>query len=119
MKNDNIQFPEDENFFDAEEKKQSAQEKKDRLIARLKLLDDIRWVLSNRKGRRLIWWILSLCGVFRASFVVKDTNQTAFNEGRRDVGLRLLLELQTANPKAYSQMEDEVLAENGKKEKES
>lgn len=108
----------DPNFFDTDDNKLSEQQKKERLIARMKLLDDIRWVLSNPKGRRLVWWVLSLCGVFRASFVPKDSNQTAFNEGRRDVGLRLLLEIGSANPKAYSQMEDEVLADQGKRKKE-
>lgn len=110
--------PFDENFIDSDERKLTEQQKKQQLIDRMTMLDDIRWVLSNRKGRRLLWFVLSLCGVFRASFVAKDSNQTAFNEGRRDVGLRLLRDIASANPKAYSQMEDEVLADQGKKKKE-
>jgi hypothetical protein len=113
----NAEFIDDQNFFGAEDERLNEQQKKERLSQKMRMLDDIRWVLSNTKGRRVLWFILSLCGVFRASYVPKDSTQTAFNEGRRDVGLRLLLEIQTANPKAYSQMEDEVLADQGKRKK--
>lgn len=105
----------DDNFFDAHEEDEKALNEKDKLIAWMKLLDDMRWVLSTPKGRRVVWWILSLCGIFRISFVSKDANQTSFNEGCRDIGLRFLRVIQSANPKAYSQMQDEVLAEQGKK----
>jgi hypothetical protein len=108
---------EDTNFFDAEDKVITAEQEKAANIKRMKELDDLRWVLSNIKGRRFIWKVLSSCGAFHASYVPKDANQTAFNEGRRDIGLRLLRDLGHANPKAYSQMEDEILAENGKKRK--
>lgn len=107
----------DPNFFDPDETKLTVEQEKEAKIQRINELDDIRWVLSNVKGRRVIWSILSMCRIFRESYVVKDANHTAFNEGRRDVGLRLLADIQTANPKAYSQMEDEKLAERGKKKK--
>ena len=107
----------DENFFDSNGDKLNEEQSKAARTARLKELDDLRWVLSNVKGRRLVWKILSNCGAFKASYVPKDSTQTAFNEGRRDIGLRLLLDVGQADPKAYSTMENEVLAENGKRKK--
>lgn len=105
----------DENFFDPEETKLTQEQEKEFKIQRMTQLDDMRWVLSNIKGRRVIWRFLALCRVFRESYVPKDANHTAFQEGKRDIGLRLLHEIQSANPKAYSQMEDEKLSEYGKK----
>lgn len=108
----------DKNFYDAEEHEAEEKAKKEEMIARIKRLDDIRWILSNAKGRRFLWWVLELCGVFRASYVSRDSNQTAFNEGNRDIGIRVLATVQAADSKAYSQMQDEHLAEQGKKKKE-
>lgn len=109
----------DENFFDSADQNLTKDQLKEAKLCRLNELDDIRWVLSHVKGRRFIWRLLSWCGAFRASYVPKDSTQTAFNEGKRDVGLRLLLDVSHANPKAYSQMEDEVLAREGKKKERS
>lgn len=107
----------DKNFFDSEYEQKKVNDEKEIRQEWLKLLDDMRWILSTPKGRRVIWWLLGIAGVFRISFAPKDSNQTSFNEGSRDIGLRLLRVVQSANPKAYSQMEDEVIAKNGKKEK--
>ena len=50
---------------------------------------DIKWLMSSRRGRRILWRVLDRAGVFRLSF---NTNamQMAFNEGVRNEGLRLL-----------------------------
>jgi hypothetical protein len=64
--------------------------------------DDMIAVTSIPQGRRLLWRLLSECGVFRSSMT--GDNYTYFNEGRRDVGVRLLSEITQANPEAYLQM---------------
>lgn len=108
----------DDNFFDTDDVKGTEKQEKEKLAERMKHLDDIRWVLSNAKGRRFIWWLICLCGSFRIDlFVAKDSSQTAFNLGRRDIGLRILEDVQSSNPKSYSQMEDEFRAERIKNKK--
>lgn len=54
-------------------------------------------------GRRIIWRLLDRAGVFRLSFTDNPLT-TAFNEGRRNEGLRLLMQMQTSCPENYSLM---------------
>jgi hypothetical protein len=73
-------------------------------------LDDLKTVLKKPEGRRVIYKILCECGVFKASFSMNSMT-TSFNEGRRDIGLALLKDLDEAEPNAYSQMLTEHFSE--------
>lgn len=70
--------------------------------------DDFKWVVSTEQGRRFLWDLLAFTGVYRSSFT--GNSQTFFNEGRRDVGLRLLGQINEHEPEAYVTM----LKENAK-----
>jgi hypothetical protein len=50
---------------------------------------DVKWLMSSKRGRRIVWRLLEQAGVFRLSF---DPNalQMAFNEGNRNFGNRTL-----------------------------
>lgn len=65
--------------------------------------DDMRKVLETVEGRRVLWKILSQCGVFRSS-VEHSGSMTYFNEGRRDIGLFLINEINNANSVSFSNM---------------
>jgi len=69
-------------------------------------LSDIRFILETEMGRRFVWRYLSLAGVFQTSFTGNST--TFFNEGRRDIGLKLLADVSEAKPEAYLQMAHEA-----------
>lgn len=77
---------------------------------------DVRRVLSLPEGRRFIWKQLAEAGIFHASFTA-NSNQTAFQEGRRDRGLALLQLVNAADPDAFAQMQREYLSEAKSKEK--
>ncbi len=64
---------------------------------------DFKWILSNRRGRRFIWRLLEQAGVFRTSFT-SDPHSTAFNEGQRNAGLRILDLINRAAPDVYAVM---------------
>lgn len=64
--------------------------------------DDLRHVLSSRQGRRFYWKLMGYCGVFKSSMT--GNSQTFFNEGMRKVGLKLLSDLNLAEPEAYLKM---------------
>jgi hypothetical protein len=49
-------------------------------------VEDVKWVMSSPRGRRFVWWLLSLTGTRRSSFN-NSGSVTAFNEGQRNVGL--------------------------------
>ena len=74
-------------------------------------INDLRDILAIPQGRRYIWKLWGLTGVFRASYVPKDANLTAFKEGQRDIGLALLQDINEASPTALGQMRSEYLSE--------
>lgn len=50
--------------------------------------NDLEWVTSSVAGRRVLWRILSFCGVYQAP--VGDTNDIMRQLGKKDVGLYIL-----------------------------
>jgi len=100
-----VSFYDDDQIKSVKEQKETADRHKRRE------LNDIRKVLSIVEGRRFIWRILSMAGVFCASYVSKDSNHTAFNEGKRDIGIGLLQDLMEAKPEAYAQLQNEFISE--------
>jgi hypothetical protein len=66
-------------------------------------IEDLKWAMSNKRGRRLVYGLLEHAGVWRLSF---HTNalQMAFNEGSRNGGLRLLDQLVKHCPELHTQM---------------
>ena len=64
---------------------------------------DLKWLMSNKRGRRIVWRLLDQAGVFRLSF---NTNsmQMAFAEGNRNFGLRMLSMVHSLCPELYPQM---------------
>lgn len=76
---------------------QGAKLSKERAIELL----DLQAVMKTEQGRRVLRRILDSTGVFRTSFVV-DPGVTAFNEGRRDIGLRLMTDMAEADSAEYA-----------------
>lgn len=70
-------------------------------------LADLRHVLASEPGRRAFRRVLERCNVFGQSFVPTDWHQTAFNEGKRNVGCWLLGELTAADPAVVTSMMEE------------
>lgn len=62
--------------------------------------DALRAVLNDAAGARFISFVLEMCGVYRLSYEGEDTHATAFKEGARNVGLRLLALLDEADDEA-------------------
>ncbi|OHD24864.1 MAG: hypothetical protein A2Y38_16135 [Spirochaetes bacterium GWB1_59_5] len=70
---------------------------------------DLQSVMSTMEGRRFIWRQLGETGVFRTSFVAGAADTTAFNEGSRNYGLRLLSEIMSELPDHYLIMQKEAV----------
>ncbi len=71
---------------------------------------DLKWLMGNKRGRRVIWRLLDQAGVFRSSF---NTNAMAmsFAEGHRNYGLRILGMIHTQCPELYPTMMKEQTAD--------
>lgn len=66
----------------------------------------IQALMDQPEGRGFIWRQLSACHIFVSTFDM-DSRITAFREGERNVGLRLLTMLMQHTPKQYLQMTEE------------
>lgn len=51
--------------------------------------EDFKWLMSSPRGRRIVWWLLSKANIYGSSFHTSGSI-TAFNEGRRSLGLEVL-----------------------------
>lgn len=69
---------------------------------------DIKWLASSRRGRRIVWRLLAEAGVFRSSFN-PSAMQMAFNEGNRNYGNKLLAAIIALCPEQFHVMQREAL----------
>lgn len=76
-------------------------------------IDDLRWMLSGPKGRRLMWRILARTGmgesIFRQpSIAVRPEERLIFNGAWKDFGEWLKCEAAAADPVNYEKMDLEA-----------
>lgn len=70
--------------------------------------EDFRWLMSDQRGRRIVWRLLSEAGVFQTSFNPESMTM-AFKEGQRTAGLQLLAQVHKLCPDLYTTMMKEQL----------
>lgn len=68
-----------------------------------------RFVLSHAMARRFLWWVLEQCGLFRASF--SGNSSTFFAEGERNIGLKIISQLDGVNPTAFPKLMFDMAAD--------
>ena len=73
-------------------------------------VDQVKFILSTQQGRAYIWRHMSAAGIFESCFT--GNSATFFNEGRREVGLKMLAEVNEASPDSYVQMMKEAKGED-------
>lgn len=107
-----------EEFLNQDEvrKAKKTEEQIERL--RKRKLSNLRTLLRTPEFRRFYWELLSETGLFRASFQ-PDAYTTAFCEGKRDIGIKLLVDLNEANVSAFAQIQKEHVDEQKQMEKEA
>lgn len=72
--------------------------------------DDFRFVFSSEEGKRVLSHICRECGVLRPSFVPGEAlENTAFNEGMRNVALMILTALDET-PERFLELSQEIEA---------
>ena len=103
--------------YELESKEREQAEKREKKEKRLlkQRKNDLKTILDTPGGRRFIWNLLSDCGLFQTSYAT-HSNQMAFNEGQRNVALRLQVEVMEARPDAFGQMMQESKKEELKDE---
>ncbi len=91
----------------ASDPRQVEERGKKEVLAREQELNDIRALMHDEWGRRVMWRLLEMAGVYRTSFDASN-NRICFNEGRRDVGLHLIADVDEACPEALVLMSKEA-----------
>ena len=81
---------------DAERQRRADLDKQTRLIE----IDDLRWLMGSKRGRRVTWRLLERTGIFRSSFT--GNSETYFREGERNIGLFLLSLVNMHCPEQYA-----------------
>ena len=89
----------DFNAGDARSVAERAESAKQRELRRVNGLNHL---LSSADGRLWLWELLTFCGIAKTSF--DGTSRTYFNEGGRNVGLRIQADLTSRFPEKYVQM---------------
>jgi hypothetical protein len=74
-------------------------------VHRKQELDDIRWLMGHKQGRRFVTRLLDKAGVYRTSFT--GNSETFFREGMRNLGLFVLGEVMDVTPENFAKMLEE------------
>ena len=64
------------------------------------------WLMSSKRGRRIVWRLLEKAGVYRSSFSA-EPGVMAFQEGQRNIGLMIVAQIHAAAPGSYVRMIEE------------
>lgn len=71
----------------AKERAQKASKEKKRLTSEREA-EDFKWLMSDKRGRRVVRRLLERTGVYRTSFT--GNSETFFREGERNIGLHYM-----------------------------
>lgn len=71
-------------------------------VARRTEIDDLKWLMAHKQGRRFVTRLLDKAGIYRTSFT--GNSETFFREGMRNVGLFVLSEVMEITPEQFAMM---------------
>lgn len=95
-----------------EERKAEAQAEADRTVEQA--IEDLKWLMSDKRGRRIMWDLLALTGVFRNPFK-GERNATDFRCGEMNIGHVYLGDINLHAPERYNQMVQENIKNDRRK----
>ncbi len=67
-----------------------------------KLLDNLRSVMKTEQGRHLVWYFMSLCGIYDGG---ASGEEILRQQGRRDIGLAVIGLMHDAEPTMYAELQ--------------
>lgn len=71
-------------------------------------IDELLWLMHDKRGRRWMWRRLGELRIYDGSFVPGDFSITAFREGVRSVGLAQLATIMKHCPERFNEMQKEA-----------
>ena len=84
-----------QDVIDVHEQEAAARESARRaeLVAKQEI-DDLRWLMSDKRGRRFVAWLIDAAGVHRPS-IDSNTAAMSFKEGKRWFGTLVMERMET------------------------
>jgi hypothetical protein len=95
--------------FDASDEAQVNRRKRDAGRRKKEAGDVLVNLLAKPAGRAWLWGLMAATHMFETSFVQNDPTASAFREGERNIGLRILGEVMRIAPDSFVLM----MKENG------
>jgi hypothetical protein len=92
--------------IEAQDKARKDRTTRDKLTDQAEV-EDVKWLMGSKRGRRILWRLLERAGVYRISFNTNSMTM-AFAEGARNEGLRMLALINSACPDLYPTMHKEA-----------
>lgn len=77
-------------------------------VARRQEVEDLKWLMGHKQGRRFVTRLLDKAGIYRTSFT--GNSETFFREGQRNMGLFVLMEVMEVAPEQFAKMLEEQKA---------
>lgn len=65
--------------------------------------EDFKWLMSDKRGRRFVWRLLSMTRLFHTPYTGKDSD-TNFRCGEQNIGQQVLAEIHELCPERYHEM---------------
>ena len=101
--------------YDTDKKNRQARIDKETEHKRLRDISDMQKMLKLPEFRRYMWKLMGDAGLFRSSFS-QNAMTMSCSEGRRDIGLGILNDLNNADVNVFGQIQREYISEQKSKE---
>jgi hypothetical protein len=79
-------------------------------IREIEIDEAMGFVMGTPAGRKLMWWLLDDAGIYKSTFTGNST--TFYNEGMRNMGLKILHRINDICPDQYPVMVKEAKRKN-------
>ena len=91
-----------ENLLPSSLSEQAEQAATHKSLSDQQIEDDMKWLMSSKRGRRFAHMVMDFAGVYRTSMT--GDNWTFFNEGQRNVGSMIQARINVACPEKLVEM---------------
>ncbi|MCG7932106.1 MAG: hypothetical protein N0E44_18910 [Candidatus Thiodiazotropha lotti] len=66
--------------------------------------ESLKFIMSDERGRRFVWWLLEICHLYSLSAINESQVQTFVMEGERSIGLKVIERLHGQHLDDYIRM---------------
>jgi hypothetical protein len=94
----------DEHFANDEQEAAAEVIRRAERLARDQDCEDLKWLMSNKQGRRFMWRLLAKAHIGKSSFVAPNAMTVSFLEGERNIGSYFQGEVLEMCPTRYFEM---------------